>query len=83
MRLEGRAISHPVSRVTAGGGVVSLRVGAGRIACTDVRLCKAYAWLWTSSASCATLLALARGSALHVCAVKTVRWNGPMVQMDQ
>jgi len=60
MRIEGRAMSHPVSRVTAGGGAVSLHVGAGRLACTDVRLCKAYSWLWTSSASCATLLEIAR-----------------------
>ncbi len=46
-----RSISHPWSRVTSGGGAASLLAGAGRIACKDARLFKAFPGPWPPSST--------------------------------
>ena len=56
-----RAMSHPVTHVTSGGGAASLLSMAGRIAWRDAHLYEAFSCPLASPATCDTLRDLARG----------------------
>ena len=56
----GRAMSHPVSRVTSSGGAASLLAVTGLIACKAARLFEASSYPWTPPSIFYTLREIAR-----------------------
>ena len=72
-----RSISHTVSRVTSGGGAASLLAVAGRIACIDVSLFKAFSCPWTPPSTFYKLLEIARWRSATASVVHTQEMRVP------